>query len=310
MPILCFVLVLAALLAPPALPQEHGVFRSGDGGKTWVRAGARLDGTQRVNSLGAAGGRVFAGTDGGIFWSRDEGRTWQKSSVGVRVLRFATAGGHIYGGTANDGLLVSRDGGAGWAPVSGLGVKKIRSLLAAQGAIYAGTDTEGVMVSRDEGMTWTAQNAGLPRQSQIFDMAAAGGTVFVGLYNKGLYGWNERDARWVAAGDVRPLALAAGGGRLAIGHNPGGIRSSERPGSAEWQESRGGFAPAAPVWAMASDGGLMMAGVADGVFRSEDGGRSWVRAVDGLPAKSPGISFLVRGKTVYAGVTIPAAGGK
>jgi hypothetical protein len=170
--------------------------------------------------------------------------------------------------------------------------------------LYAGTDADGVMISHDQAMTWISHNAGLPPLSQIFAMAIIGDTIFAGLYAKGLYAWSKNEQRWTKAGDVKPLVLAATGGTLAVGHNPGGIYWSDKPKSTEWTQAAGDFESAAPVWEMASGGKLVVAGIADGIFRSEDYGRTWSRTLKGLPAKSPGVSFLVQGNAIYAGVVI------
>jgi photosystem II stability/assembly factor-like uncharacterized protein len=295
---------LVVLLSQAAPPQEHAVYKSVDRGLTWAKAGGNLAGNPRINSFGATADRIFAGTDSGIYSSRDEGQTWQKTSVTARTIRLATSGSAIYAGTQSAGLLASKDAGLNWTSVTGLLSRNIRSLLVVHGRLYAGTDTDGVMVSHDQGKTWMAHNAGLPPLSQIFTMAFVDDTIFAGLCSKGLYARSRNEHRWTKAGNVKPLVLAATGGTLAVGHNPGGIYWSEKPKSSEWTKAAGDFESAAPVWEMASGDKLVLAGVADGIFRSEDYGRSWSRMLKGLPAKSPGVSFLIQGNTIYAGVVI------
>jgi photosystem II stability/assembly factor-like uncharacterized protein len=294
---------LVFLLSQAALPQEHAIYKSVDRGVTWTKAGANFPGNPRINSFGASADRIFAGTDAGIYSSDDEGQTWQKTSATARTISFAASGNTIYAGTQS-GLLASKDQGLHWTSVTGLPSRNIRSLLAAHGRLYAGTDADGVLVSHDQGMTWMADNAGLPPLSQIFAMAIVNDTIFAGLYAKGLYAWSKNERRWTKVGNVKPLVLAATGGTLAVGHNPGGIYWSEKPKSTEWTQAAGDFGSAAPVWEMASGGKLVVAGVADGIFRSGDYGRTWSRTLKGLPAKSPGVSFLVRGNAIYAGVVI------
>jgi photosystem II stability/assembly factor-like uncharacterized protein len=292
------------LLSQAALPQGHAIYKSVDRGVTWTKAGANFPGNPRINSFGAITDRIFAGTDAGIYSSGDEGQTWQKTSVTARTISFAASRNTIYAGTQSAGLLTSKDQGLHWTPVTGLPSRNIRSLLAAHGRLYAGTDADGVMVSHDQGMTWMAHNTGLPPHSQIFAMAIVDDTVFAGLYAKGLYAWSRNEQRWTKAGNVRPLVLVATGATLAVGHNPGGIYWSEKPTSTEWAQAAGDFESAAPVWEMASGGKLVVAGIADGIFRSEDSGRTWSRTLKGLPANSPGVSFLVQGNAIYAGVVI------
>jgi hypothetical protein len=115
------------------------------------------------------------------------------------------------------------------------------------------------------------------------------------------------------------LALASVGGVLVAGHNPGGIQWSGDLGN-HWSRATVNIPgqstlplpnPAdelsgdAPVWELASSDDLAVAGVATGIYLSENQGRTWVRARRGLPAASPGVSFLVRGSLVLAGTVTP-----
>ncbi len=297
--------VVIALLAQSVPAAEHAIYKSVDRGVTWERAGGSFAGSPRINSFGAVGSRVFAGTDAGIYSSDDEGETWRKTSATARTISFATSGSTIYAGTHSAGLLASHDQGRTWNSLAGLASKNIRSLLAIGNKLIAGTDADGVMVSYDSGKSWAAHNAGLPQFRQIFSLARVGGTVFAGLYNKGLYAWSENAPRWeLVDDDIKPLALAAANGSLAAGHNPGGIYWSLRPTTTEWSKAIGEFKSPAPVREMAAGDRLVVAGVADGLFRSDNGGRTWSRAAKGLPARSAAVSFLVRGDTVFAGIVI------
>jgi photosystem II stability/assembly factor-like uncharacterized protein len=300
-------LILLAQAAP--LP-AHAVYKSVDRGISWTNAGGNMPGSPRVNSFGAIAKRIFAGTDTGIFSSDDEGRAWRRTSVTARTISFATAGSTVYAGTQRAGLFASHDQGITWNPVTSLASRNIRSLLAAEGNIIAGTDADGVLVSSDRGNTWVAQNAGLPPLRQIFALAQVDGTVFAALYAKGLYAWRRDGRRWIENGNanIKPLALASTNGLLSVGHNPGGIHWNAHPELPDWTRSVGSFNSPAPVWEMASGEGLVLAGVASGIFRSEDGGRNWIQSLQGLPPGSAGVAFLIQGDTCYAGLTV--AGGR
>lgn len=58
-----------------AAPVGGGVFRSGDGGKTWTPAG--LQG-EKVGDLVWLGPFLYAAAEGGLFRSEDAGRTWTR----------------------------------------------------------------------------------------------------------------------------------------------------------------------------------------------------------------------------------------
>ncbi len=58
-----------------AAPATGGVFRSGDGGKTWTRAGLERE---TVGDLVWLGPFLYAAAEGGLFRSEDAGRTWTR----------------------------------------------------------------------------------------------------------------------------------------------------------------------------------------------------------------------------------------
>jgi hypothetical protein len=217
-------------------------------------------------------------------------------------------------------LFRSADRGRSWARADeGMpDDARVNAFGAVGESVIAGTDANGVLVSGDGGRSWRQQSKGLPDGAQVFALAAVGGRVFAGLYARGLYAWQEADQRWLKAGEVTPLALASVGDALVAGHNPGGIQWSDDQG-AYWARATvnkpGSSAPSllnpadelsgeAPVWELASGGDLAVAGVATGIYRSEDQGRTWVRARQGLPVESPGVAFLVRGNLVLAGTVL------
>jgi photosystem II stability/assembly factor-like uncharacterized protein len=297
---------------------SYAIYKSTDRGRSWVRSDSGLPGDSRINALTAMGSALFAGTDTGIFVSRDAGQTWQEirgtaASLG-RVLSFAFLDGTLFAGTQRSGVFASGDEGKTWKPVNeGLTDRNVRSLLSWWGALYAGTDTEGVFRSADGGRTWTPLSRGIPRGAQVLALAALGESVFAGLYSKGLYRWDEQQKSWVKTGSVLPLVLASVGGTLVAGHNPGGIWWNASLGDtwsaglaqrARVPSAGAELAPNAPVWMLGSDGRQVFAGAADGIYYSDDAGRTWSRAEAGLPAASPGIAFLVTDDLVLAAVAV------
>jgi photosystem II stability/assembly factor-like uncharacterized protein len=331
----CVIGWFALLVIPPLLSQAgraaepagvHAIFKTSDHGRSWSRADAGMPGNTRINAFGAVAASVFAGTDSGIYISRDEGQSWSPSTGSAmnsgRILGFATLRQNIYAGTDRSGLLVSPDRGMTWNINAQLTSKHIRSLLAEQGKLYAGTDSDGVFVSSDDGLTWTSMHQGLPEHAQMFALSALKGRLYAALYSKGLYSWNEAHQQWMKVGAVAPLALAVVGDTLIAGHNPGGIHWSDDEGGT-WAQGTAGaignFALAskpdavaafdrdAPVWALAGAGDLLFAGVSSGIYSSEDRGRSWSRSHTGLPATSPGISFLLTDRFALAGTLVDSS---
>lgn len=287
--------LLLALFTGQAGQGVHATYRSTDGGKTWARASEGLPESARVNAYAAADGAILAGSDAGLYVSRDRAASWTSvPGVTARVLSLAVSGRQVFAGTHGNGLLQSDDGGRSWARSQSFPGQDVLSLVSDGAAVYAGTNRQGVLASYDRGLTWTAMSEGLPEDSQVFALAVAGGQLYAGLYAKGLYVCQALTGRWVRSGDVVPLVLASGGSTLVAGHNPGGIYWGPASGE-RWSKavSAGDWPVDAPVWAMGAGNGVVVAGAAAGVYLSEDGGRSWTHAVRGLPADAPGIAFLV-----------------
>jgi len=293
------------------------LYRSTDQGASWFQVGQGLPSDERINALSIAGEVVVAGTDRGIFISRDGGAKWRSAQQGIgtesRVLCLTTQAGRVFAGTHKRGVIVSEDEGMNWKVRSaGLTDLYVRSLLSVGTKLYAGTDGDGVFVSGNDGVLWNNQRTGLPDSSQVFDLASLGGTVFAGLYSKGLYRWDAAPGRWVSAGRVAPLELVTIGETLVVGHNPGGIFVSEDRGRT-WSDGNSGLPVNAPTWTLAASDDQVFLGtsgkvgiVADdiGLFASKDHGKSWTRSDAGLPAGSAAISFVVTKQFILAGISL------
>lgn len=96
---------------------SRGIFRSGDGGKTWQPAG--LEG-KTVTDLAWLGPFLYAVSEDGFFRSEDMGRNWTALGKGVgapptRVLfpLMPASGTEVFLGTVK-GLYQSSDGGTNW----------------------------------------------------------------------------------------------------------------------------------------------------------------------------------------------------
>jgi len=292
------------LLAAPWLPaQSFAVFRTNDLGRTWVPSGAGLRPDSRINAFAAVGSQLLAATDRGVYYSQDRGARWTLAGEtrDRRYLSLAALGDAAYAGGDTGELLASLDGGHRWtARVTPF--RKLRALAVLDGHLYAGTDNQGVHVSRDGGLTWQPAGAGLPAHAQVFALAVARGRLFAALYSRGLYALSA--GTWSKAGTVQPLVLVAAGGALIAGHNPGGLFRSEDAGATWTPLALPGDVGRAPVWEAAAGPWLVLAGVAAGIYVSQDGGRKWYLSSRGLPARSSGVAFLAQQDVALAAVTV------
>lgn len=317
-----FLLLIGWVHCSSAGVAEPFLFKSMDNGKSWSPAGAGLGENQSVNGLGSFEDTVFAGTNTGIYFSKDQGQSWNPASIEgdltPRVLCISrTSKDIVFAGTDGAGLLESKDQGQTWTLNTKFPSLKVRCIVANQNELYLGTDTHGVYVSSDQGQHWSQLNQGLPEKSQVFAMTSIHDQLFAALYSQGLYGWEASTQSWKKAGEVSPLVLSATSTALIAGHNPGGVFRSDdlgfswEKGMAEsltffdlsGREESDKLSSNAPVWEGASSENFSIIGASDGVFYSLNHGITWTRSTTGLPPNRPGIAFLVMPDYVLASIS-------
>lgn len=181
-----------------------GVFRSEDGGDSWVRA-ARLprdDISPACIALHPTDRRViYVGGYSGVYGSKSSGDTWTDLTGNLPQDPYITAlvvdPSNIkvmYAGTRGRGVFRTADGGGSWTQVnSGLrGWKAITALAidpSDTSILYAGTWESGLYKTRDAGQTWKSINTGIfsPRPRSIVIDPADPLHVYVGCFGSGIY---------------------------------------------------------------------------------------------------------------------------
>ena len=135
---------------------------------------------------------------------------------------------------------------------TGLGHGAIRALLHDGTNLFADTqaDAAGIYRSTNGGMSWEAAVVGLPIGSQIRGMTSFGGYIFAGVDGDGIYRSNDQGNAW-AKTDVNNSLLK---------HTT--IRT------------------------FCAKGDALFAGGPNGIYKSTDGGATFVRILNGFPANT------------------------
>ena len=143
---------------------QFGIFKSDDGGVTWVEANNGLTNTV-VHPMLVNGTRLFAGTEAGVFISDDGGDNWTESNQGLiisKINSFLLTDDGIYTGTDDQGIFYSTDNGENWiAKNNGLSNMSVKTMVSHIGRLFAGTDGAGVFYSDNLGENWIQSNNGL-----------------------------------------------------------------------------------------------------------------------------------------------------
>ena len=283
--------------------ETSGVFRSTDGGRTWHRWNQGFDGESElppVNCLWlhpdfAARPVIVAGTgEGQIFRSRDGGQTWtQTVSREAPVLCLGGAGGRLYAGLHDQGLLSSDDEGGMWARDESLAARGITRLVAGvDNHLFAFGPWEGIWHSTDAGKTW-ARTAGLEHKRPILTLAASPQSARACLLAgtaAGLLRSDDGGRGWqtvLPEAQVTVVAFSpdfAADRRAWAGTGAGDVVTSS-DGGVNWSPCQSP-SPGVPLTALASDGGAsgvekLAAASFDSrrgkltVWRSGDAGQTW-----------------------------------
>ncbi|MEO8053793.1 MAG: hypothetical protein ABI768_01470 [Acidobacteriota bacterium] len=258
---------------------KGGVQKSTDGGSTWTPLTEGLTNYNRGHALAidpSAPKTVYMGGTRGLFVTSDGGASWDKTGAGMKsdevVRSLALDPKHpqtIFIGTEGR-LYKSTDGGASVRQIkTGLPYTDFSALAADGDVVYAGTGYEGLFKSTDGGATFKESGVGL-------------GAAFV---------WG------LAADPASPGVVYVTNGL--------GLLKSDAAGAWKRVKFEDGKIPdkLAPVVDERRPGSLFLAAYTHGVFRSNDGGASWLKnpgkttlaVVLALDPSNPNVVYAGRG---------------
>lgn len=299
LPLLCALVVLAALVVPRA-SAGNGVWTSGgpEGGLVRVIA---------PSPNYANDGTVFsAGQSRGVLKSTDRGSTWTVNNTGMGTMDVrsiaispAYAGDRtLFAASLDGGIFRSTDGGDTWTAINnGLGTNLVWALaispqFASDRTIFAGTDDRGVFRSTNGGDTWVQVNSGITLTSflamAVSPNFASDRTVFAAAQG-GLFKSTDGGSTWTWAGngitraDLRSVVFSpayASDGIVFVGTERGGVFKTTNRGQS-WFDPSNGTGPAdisglAISPNFAQDRTIYASNDSYGYSVSRDGGATWL----------------------------------
>ena len=245
-----------------------------------------------LTSVAAANGIILVGTEDGVWRSSDNGDTWNEANqnLAIRYVRWLArppeSANLFLAGTEPASIFISPDGGKTWRHRPEVSKFReaygwflpyshragcIRGFAFAQSGphparIYAAAEVGGVLVSNDGANTWHMAEGsdGNPRL--------------------------VRDLGRMVHPDVHSITVHPSSSNLVTAATGGGLYRSN-DGGRSWQRRHPDYVRA--VWVDPADVDHLIAGPAEGVSHngrievSQDGGRTWEMASEGLQAPWP-----------------------
>jgi photosystem II stability/assembly factor-like uncharacterized protein len=244
-------------------------------------------------------------TEGIVYFSADNGLTWENKSAGlpsnirIGLGGIAVSNSRLALASKDSGLYLFDFGKASWVKTP-TNRKVIESnpgaLTFYKDRIYIGTQFGGVFTSSDEGKSWTKLNIGLSNLT-IRKLAEIGGKLYAAT-NAGLYSYNDLPGMWeleYGSPTLQVNGITVFEGNLYIATNQGAFTTPI--GRRDWQNIFVGGA----LHNISADDKALYAMVYNELFSSLDKGRSWKSIQKGLPVQLYTFNVVKNGNAVFAG---------
>jgi photosystem II stability/assembly factor-like uncharacterized protein len=250
---------------------EAGVFKSGNGGRTW-RLLDLAPGVSRVDALAMAPGdpkTLYVGTGRGVFKTTDGGANWQATSSDLLANETAEERDHrslegyvyalavdrrdrdiVYAGTWEKGVFKTTDGGASWRSIGLEAVSPLALDPRDPETIYAGAvgglGPTGVFKSSDGGASWHLVGLQGTTVGALALDPQHPETIYAGTDGKGVFKTTDGGASWGAAGlegrDISGLILNPKNPQNVYAESKGRIFASTN-GGRSWRALNAGWVP-------------------------------------------------------------------
>ena len=209
-----------------------GVFKSVDGGGTWVDTRSRIDCLSAIVTDPQTPATIYVATYG-VYKSTDGGTTWlamNSGLPGVAVTALAIDPQNtatLFATLYNGGLFKSADAGASWSDTGLPGKSNALAIDPQQsGTVYAATSS-GLFKSGDGGASW--RNLSLSPSANVYAVVInpqSSGTIYVGM-DSGVARSTDGGETWTpvpgAPANARLLALDPQDPNTVYAGGPGGL---------------------------------------------------------------------------------------
>ncbi|MEW5800290.1 MAG: T9SS type A sorting domain-containing protein [Bacteroidota bacterium] len=246
-----------------------GLFVSYNGGAEFFQVTLPAASPQYTYSFAPIGDSLFVSTGQGVFVSTANDTIWTKVNASPTSGYFYSFKGILF--VDNMGISRSSNRGQTWQPVASIPVSFTGGEFAATVSKISYGMGNGIYLSTDRGINWIQSNSGLGKDTNIVSLCAFNGTLIASATTNPtdsniIYQSTDEGSTWQ---------------RIAKQPVSGMLRSLYEAGSSIFGEAYGKL------------------------YRSTNGGATWLNVNSGLSTSITGISsFTIVSDTLYAGTTV------
>lgn len=298
------------------------IYSSSNGGVTltqrtaWATTNSSNMSHADIHFLGYNNGVLFCGSDGGVYKSTNDGVTWSDLNATLSTLQYQSADYdptnplRLYGGTQDNNLETSTDGGATWIQrTTGDGGYSVVDPVTPN-YVYGQYVQGSIKRSNNYGVSFTdiqpnGSSGGLfynpyemaptDHNTVVYGQADVWKTTSVQTATSSS-GWTQIATTSVVGGSVSAIGIGADPNKIYVGTNNGRILVTTNNGGT-WS-ALSGFPYVSDVWVENPDDNvcyMSCAGTTAGshVFKTINGGASWTNITGNLP-NTPVNTIVVR----------------